>query len=242
MPEKIKTGLDTPPTGPETWIDTEHFKEELIKVLEGFETKEEAKAYFAESMWSDLHEQWRKDKRLHKWSPDEFKSWETVIKIDWIEYVFNDVKDGRWEFTITEAGKTMAQELWKDYESNIWYDYAPRMKKSKDPAWTEAHWTDDVDIANTKFEDLPSNRKYENLEAAKAAIELVFDYVISWKEITDEMIEEMSAVVHEKWLERNPWEKDGKLWVPYNQLPDIEKANDRDHILQAIAKIRAGRK
>ena len=112
----------------------------------------------------------------------------------------------------------------------------------KDPAWTQAHWTDDVDIANTKFEDLPSNRKYENLEAAKAAIELVFDYVISWKEITDEMIEEMSAVVHEKWLERNPWEKDGKLWVPYNQLPDIEKANDRDHILQAIAKIRAGRK
>ena len=29
MTEKIKTGLDTPPTGPSTWVDTEHYKEEL---------------------------------------------------------------------------------------------------------------------------------------------------------------------------------------------------------------------
>jgi hypothetical protein len=53
------------------------------------------------------------------------------------------------------------------------------MKKSKDEEWTKKHGTDDVDIANTSFADLPSNWKYENLEAAKVAIDLVFDKVVA---------------------------------------------------------------
>jgi len=211
------------------------------KIWTTFESAELAKAYFAESMWSDLHEEWRKDNRFHKWPEKEFIKWETVIKINWIEYVFNGVKDGIWEFIITDAWKKAAQQLWKDYEDSIQYDYSPRMKKSKDPEWTEKHGTDDVDIANTKFAALPSNWKYENLEAAKVAIDLVFDYVIAWKEITDEIFEEMAAVVHDKWLERNPWEKDGKLWVPYDQLSDDEKEKDRAHVRQAIAKIKSGK-
>jgi hypothetical protein len=36
-----------------------------------------------------------------------------------------------------------------------------------------------VDIANTKFEDLPSNRKYENFEAAKVVVNLVYDSVLA---------------------------------------------------------------
>jgi hypothetical protein len=36
-----------------------------------------------------------------------------------------------------------------------------------------------VDIANTKFEDLPSNRKYENLQAAKVAVNLVYERVVN---------------------------------------------------------------
>jgi hypothetical protein len=36
-----------------------------------------------------------------------------------------------------------------------------------------------VDIANTKFEDLPSNRKYENLQAAKVAVDLIYDKVVN---------------------------------------------------------------
>lgn len=211
-----------------------------------FESEEMAKAYFAESMWSDLHEKWRKDNRFHKWDPEDFKIWQTTIKIDWIEYVFNDLVDGKWEFVITEAWKETAQQLWKDYESSVRYDYAPRMKKSKDPAWTQAHWTDDVDIANTKFEDLPSNYKYENLEAARVAIELVFDYVVRWIKLTDEMIEEMAAVVHKKWLERNDRVYDEEHGDPilaqeYAKLPEKEKVKDRDHIFQAIAKIKAGK-
>ena len=157
-----------------------------------FESEEMAKAYFAESMWADLHEEWRR----------------TRLKEDWT--------------------------------------YEPRWKKSKDAEWTQKHWTDDVDIANTKFEDLPSNWKYENLEAAKVAIELVFDYVIAWEEITDEMVEEMASVVHEKWLERNSRVFDKEYWNPtlaqeYVKLPEEEKEKDRAQIRQAIAKIKSGK-
>ena len=157
-----------------------------------FESEEMAKAYFAESMWSDLHEEWRRSR----------------LKEDWT--------------------------------------YEPRWKKSKDAEWTKAHGTDDVDIANTSFAELPSNRKYENLEAAKVAIELVFDKVISWEEITDEMIEEMASIVHEKWLERNSWVFDKEYGNPtlaqeYAKLPEEEKEKDRVQIRQAIAKIKSGK-
>lgn len=157
-----------------------------------FESEEMAKAYFAESMWSDLHEEWRKSR----------------LKEDWT--------------------------------------YEPRWKKSKDAEWTKAHGTDDVDIANTPFAELPSNWKYENLEAAKVAIELVFDKVVSWVEITDEMIEEMASVVHEKWLERNTWVFDKEYWdsklaQEYAKLPEEEKEKDRAQIRQAIAKIKSGK-
>lgn len=155
-----------------------------------FESEEMAKAYFAESMWSDLHEEWRKSR----------------LKEDWT--------------------------------------YEPRWKKSKDADWTQAHGTDDVDIANTSFADLPSNWKYENLEAAKVVIELVFDEVVSWEEITDEMIEEMAAVVHEKWLKRNDWVFDKEYGNPilaqkYAKLPEEEKEKDRVQVRQAIQKIKS---
>lgn len=162
------------------------------KIWTTFESAELAKAYFAESMWSDLHEEWRRSR----------------LKEDWT--------------------------------------YEQRWKKSKDAEWTKAHGTDDVDIANTSFAELPSNRKYENLEAGKVAIELVFDKVISWEEITDEMIEEMASIVHEKWLERNSWVFDKEYGNPtlaqeYAKLPEEEKEKDRVQIRQAIAKIKSGK-
>lgn len=162
------------------------------RILDVFGSKEMAKTYFAESMWSDLHEEWRK----------------TRLK-----------EDGTYE---------------------------PRMKKSKDVEWTQKHWTDDVDIANTSFADLPSNWKYENLEAAKVAIELVFDKVIEWEEITDTMIEEMASIVHDEWLSRNDWVFDKEYWNPvlavkYQQLPEDEKEKDRAQVRQAIAKIKSSK-
>ena len=98
-----------------------------------------------------------------------------------------------------------------------------------------------MDIANTKFEDLPSNWQYENLEVARVVIDLVYDKIVAGEEITPEMVEEMSSVVHEAWMKRNSWEKENRphLFVPYSELPEEEKAKDRDQILQAIEIIKS---
>ena len=106
--------------------------------------------------------------------------------------------------------------------------------------WVRKHWTRLVDITNAKFEDLPNNWKKENLEAAKVAVNLVYKKVINGEEITSEMIEQMSKVVHEKRLERNwkEWSFENQR-VDYKELSEEEKSKDRDQIRIAIQVIKS---
>ena len=122
--------------------------------------------------------------------------------------------------------------------------YEPRMKKSKDEAWNLAHGTDDVDIANCTFDQLPSNWQYENLEAARVAIELVYDKTMAGETFTPEEVESMASKIHDAWLERNSWVYDPqygnpKLAVPYASLEEEEKAKDRVQLIPAQEKVNA---
>lgn len=135
-------------------------------------------------------------------------------------------------------------EAWRETRKKEDGTYEPRMKKSKDEKWNKEHGTDDVDIANLTFEELPSNWQYENLEAARVAIAQVFDKVIGNVEISGEMIEDMSSEVHEAWLKRNDWVYDKEYGnpdqaKPYVDLSEEEKAKDRVQIQEAIQKVQA---
>jgi len=118
--------------------------------------------------------------------------------------------------------------------------YKPMIEKSEDKEWNMEHWTEVVDIANTEFEDLPSNRKYENFEAAKVVVDLVYDKVVNWEEVDSEMIEEMSKIVHEKWLERNwvQWSFENQR-VDYVNLSEEEKAKDRTQVELAVQNVKS---
>lgn len=118
--------------------------------------------------------------------------------------------------------------------------YKPMIEKSEDKEWNMEHWTEVVDIANTEFEDLPSNRKYENFEAAKVVVDLVYDKVVNWEEVDSEMIEEMSKIVHEKWLERNwvQWSFENQR-VDYVNLSEEEKAKDRTQVELAVQIVKS---
>lgn len=120
------------------------------------------------------------------------------------------------------------------------WKYKPMIEKSEDEGWTKLHWTDVVDIANTKFEDLPLNRKYENLEAAKVAVDLVYEKIVNKEKIDSEMIEEMSKIVHGKWFERNgvQWSFENQR-VVYQKLSEEEKEKDRIQIQLAIQIIKS---
>ena len=133
----------------------------------------------------------------------------------------------------SEIIKKVASNFHDKWRENRLYN--PMIEKSEDEEWTKKHWTDLVDIANTEFEDLPDNWKYENFEAAKVAVDLVYERVVNWLEISPEMIEKMSKIVHEKRLERNwiAWSFENQR-VDYEKLSEEEKAKDRVQIEIAI--------
>ena len=86
-----------------------------------------------------------------------------------------------------------------------------------------------VDILNTSYAELPSKWQAENKAQAESAIGLVS------KDMAGAMdnIEDLAAQVHEQWLGRNSWAKDGPLGVSYAELPKEEKQKDKDVITAA---------
>lgn len=135
-------------------------------------------------------------------------------------------------------------EAWRASRKKEDGTFEPRIKKSKDEAWNESHGTDEVDIANCSFEQLPSNWQYENLEAARVAIGLVYDKTISGEQFSPEEVEQMASVIHDEWLKRNDWVfnpeyGDPKLAVPYAQLSKEEQDKDKAQLGPAQAKVQA---
>ena len=121
--------------------------------------------------------------------------------------------------------------------------YEPRIKKTKDQAYIDAHGgNNEVDIANLSFAELPSDWQFENLEAAKVAINQVYDVMMGDTPVTKEQIEAMSSVVHDEWLKRNSWvfnPQNGNpdQAKPYQELSPEEKAKDRNQIKEAMTKV-----
>ena len=121
--------------------------------------------------------------------------------------------------------------------------YEPRIKKSTDEEWNIKHGTDEVDIANCSFDELPSNWQYENLSAAKVAIDLVYDKTLAGENITAEEKEQMASVVHDEWLKRNDWVFDSEygdpnLAVSYENLSEDEKYKDKIQLDNAQEKVK----
>lgn len=133
---------------------------------------------------------------------------------------------------IQKVASTFHEEWRKNRLQDNW-TYKPMIEKSEDEKRTKEHWTDTVDIANTAFEDLPNNWQYENIQAAKVAVDLVYEKDL--EKITAETIEELSKIVHEKRLERNwiTWSFENQR-VAYKDLSEEEKAKDRAQIEIAI--------
>ncbi|MFB9833221.1 hypothetical protein [Actinoallomurus acaciae] len=113
--------------------------------------------------------------------------------------------------------------------------YAARVKKTGDQRWITSHGTDQVDIANTRYQDLPADWQRETRESADLAVGLVRD---SWLRGVDprseEFIESASSRVHDAWLRRNGAWAPPEQRLPYAELAEEEKAKDRAFVLMAL--------
>lgn len=146
----------------------------------------------------------------------------------------------------TEKIQSITEKIWSKFheerrKSMIKSDwtYESRIENTADKERINKHnWETKVDIINTKFEDLPNDRKKENLEAAKVAVKLVYEKITNWEKITVETIEEMSEIVHNERLKRNwiTWSFEIQR-VEYKDLSEEEKAKDRNQIIRAIEVI-----
>ncbi len=110
-----------------------------------------------------------------------------------------------------------------------------RVKPTKDEAWIAGHGTDQVDIANTEYVDLPEDWQAEN----KAAAEVIVGILSESHEAPDLSDEEHISMVGEKihtaWLARNEWAKGGDLDVPFKDLPADEQAKDINQLKIALS-------
>lgn len=130
---------------------------------------------------------------------------------------------------------TVAAEFHEDWRENFLRDQGSRAKRVKtttDASWIAKRGTDKVDIAHTKFDDLPEDWQKENMEAAKVATNFVANHLdsLGTPQERARVLSAGAAHVHDKWLERNRWAKGGELDVPFDQLPVREELKDMAHI------------
>ena len=131
-----------------------------------------------------------------------------------------------------------AHDQWAaDYKAANGKD-ATRVKKTKDADWIKKNGSDEVDIANTKFDDLPNDWKKENLEGAKSAYAALHKVYAGntdskgWAQAED--LDKASSAVHDDWLGRNgSWAPDHQK-QPFDKLSVEEQDKDRSFVDSAL--------
>lgn len=136
---------------------------------------------------------------------------------------------------IKSLGSQLHEEWRKPRYREDSKDYEPRIKKTKDEAWSLAHGgAVEVDIANIHYEGLPSEWQEENKISAEVAVTEVEKAVEAGMPLDESFIEVASSTLHDKWLERNGSWAPAEQNKPYAELSEEEKEKDRVIIRKAV--------
>ena len=110
-----------------------------------------------------------------------------------------------------------------------------RVKPTKDEAWIAGHGTDQVDIANTEYVDLPEDWQAENKAAAAVIVGILSETPEATDLSDEEHLNMAGEKIHTAWLARNEWAKGGDLDVPFKDLPADEQAKDINQLKIALS-------
>ena len=81
----------------------------------------------------------------------------------------------------------------------------------------------EVDIANTSFEELPEDWQGENKIAAEIAMQEVFNHAENGNFLDDSFVEQAAATIHTQWLERNGEWAPEEQKKPFDELSEGER-------------------
>lgn len=121
-------------------------------------------------------------------------------------------------------------ENWRQTRKQEDGSFEPRVKETKDKAWIEAHGTNQVDIANTEYEDLPEDWQAENKAAAEVVVGIIHEANGQVDLSDEETRTSVGNQVHDAWMSRNDWAKGGELDKPFQDLPADEQAKDIEQV------------
>lgn len=132
-----------------------------------------------------------------------------------------------------EAVSALASEFhedWRKTRLNEDGSFEPRLKSTSDEVWIAKHGMNEVDIANTSYEDLSEDWQYENKQAATVVVNVLSEYNGSIELENDMIRSAVGEKIHSAWLERNGWAAGGELDVPFDNLSFEEQEKDIDQI------------
>lgn len=139
---------------------------------------------------------------------------------------------------IVLAVASRGHDAWREPRKLPDGTYDPRIKETTDKVWIEQHGTNQVDIANLAYADLPSDWQAENRAAGEDVAELIEPAFSAGGDVLDAHIETYAMVIHDKWCLRNPKHYQPELLVSYSLLPEDEKEKDREKLRIGIAAAR----
>lgn len=156
----------------------------------------------------------------------------TIAPKDQTEFESTEASQEAIDQAVAVLGSAFHED-WRKTRLNEDGSFEPRVKTTKDEAWIEANGTDQVDIANTKYEELPDDWQAENKAAAEVVVS-IFNERNGKVDLADpDTRAVVGEQVHTAWLSRNEWAKGGDLDVPFADLPIDEQNKDLDQVVVA---------
>jgi hypothetical protein len=136
---------------------------------------------------------------------------------------------------VVDRAASILHETWRETRYELATGtFSPRMKATKDETWIAAHGTDQVDIANTSFKDLPKDWQAENRSSAEVALKYLIQVLndapspgrgIDLNDLLQKVHIDAGNKIHEAWIDRNPWASQ-ELKKPFAELPLNEQRKD----------------
>jgi hypothetical protein len=114
----------------------------------------------------------------------------------------------------------------------------PYIKQTTDAAWIAKNGTDEVNLAQCAYDELPSDWKRERDAGAEIAVRAVRDALQSGRVLDAVFIEEVSKELHDKWLERNAHRAGEVQMRAYADMPESEKEKDRCFVRAALGVVK----